>query len=682
MGYATDYTVDSKIVKCDVKYTNKDFASIRSGLIEFAKQYFPNTYNDFNEASPGMMLIEMMSYVGDNLSYYIDTQFKETLFAYAEEKKSVVTMAQSLGYKPLIISPSEGLVDVFQTVPSTGVGDNVRPDLNYGLTIPSGMEIINQNTSVKFRTLEDVNFKYSGSNDPLKVSIYEQDSDGVPSKYLLKKQIKIKSGEIRTETFTFAAAKKYNSLVLSNPNVTEVISVSDSDGKNWTEVDFLAQDTVFTEVETNASNDPELAGFSDDTPYLLRLRKTAHRFTTFIRDDNKTELRFGAGVSDNEDEEIIPNPNMVGSNLPQHPSAYDRSYDPSNFLTTKAYGLAPSNTTLTVKYAIGGGVDHNSAKGDVNQISDISYSIDTDNLSSDLVDEAKASVAVTNPIPTTGGSSGETIREIRENALAFFKAQGRAVTKEDYIVRVYSLPAKFGKIAKAYVVQDEQLNQSLQNVIYQTSDEDSTITQEQLEQIQAQMNNQDNRIPNPLALNLYVLGYDSAGRLTQLNAATKENLRVYLSRYRVLTDAINIKNAYIINIGLKINIITLAGYNKEEVILKVINNVKEFWKQDKWQINQPIVVQEISNVVAQTEGVAAVIPPQEHQHVDNPHGLPLVVFNRYKTDLGYSGNIYDIGSATKNGVIYPSLDPSMFELKFPNTDIEVRVVGNSGGSIY
>ena len=208
MGYATDYTVDSKIVKRDVKYTNKDFASIRSGLIEFAKQYFPNTYNDFNEASPGMMLIEMMSYVGDNLSYYIDTQFKETLFAYAEEKKSVVTMAQSLGYKPLIISPSEGLVDVFQTVPSTGVGDNVRPDLNYGLTIPSGMEIINQNTSVKFRTLEDVNFKYSGSNDPLKVSIYEQDSDGVPSKYLLKKQIKIKSCEIRTETFTFAAAKK------------------------------------------------------------------------------------------------------------------------------------------------------------------------------------------------------------------------------------------------------------------------------------------------------------------------------------------------------------------------------------------------------------------------------------------------------------------------------------------
>ena len=453
-------TSSKKNVVKPVNYLNKDFSDFRDNLIDFARQYFPNTYNDFNEASPGMMFIEMAAYVGDVLSYYIDSQFRESLLAYAEEKRNVYTIAQSFGYKPKTTTPSSAVLDVFQTVPAL----NGSPDYRYALNIKAGATVKSLSTGKTFRTLEDVNFNVSTKSDARVSTIFESDG-GTPTKYLLKKQVRVESGEIATEYYTFGSAQKYQEIKLGNNDVINIISCKDDDGNDWYEVESLAQDTIFIDMENNSTNDPTSVTNKETSPYLLKLKKVPKRFTTFIDENENTFLRFGAGVSDNPDEEIIPNPDMVGSNLPQHPSAYDRSYDPSNFLTTKAYGLAPSNTTLTVKYAIGGGVDHNSAKGDVNQISDISYSIDTDNLSSDLVDEAKASVAVTNPIPTTGGSSGETIREIRENALAFFKAQGRAVTKEDYIVRVYSLPAKFGKIAKAYVVLKEGTEATEEEII-------------------------------------------------------------------------------------------------------------------------------------------------------------------------------------------------------------------------
>ena len=646
------YSTPKKSVK-EVRYLNKDFTSFKKNLIEFTKIYFPKEYNDFNESSPGMMFIEMASYVGDVLSYYIDNQFKESLLAFAEEKRTVYNMAQSLGYKPTLATAASVTLDIFQTVPATtsGAGDSFKtnPDLSYALVLKSGMEI-ESDTGVSFITTEDCNFKFSSSYDAMDISIYESSGD-TPVTYLLQKSVKASSGNVTTEYIQFNDAEKYKRVALNNSNITEIISCTDSDGNSWYEVPFLAQDTVFGDMENIQANDDDLFTQADQAPYLLKLLRTPRRFITFIREDGRTEMRFGAGTSDSPDEEIIPNPDNVGSSLPGSPSYLNTAFDPSNFLTTKAYGQAPSNTQLTIKYRYGGGISHNIRANSLTQVQSSNISLDEVGLSSGLVNQTKDSIGMNNPIPASGGKGAESIIEVKNNALAFFQAQARAVTKEDYITRVYALPAKYGNISKAYIVQDSQL------------DSDTGA-------------NSDSRIANPLALNLYILGFDSGKRLAVVNRAVKENIQTYLTQFRMVTDAVNIKDAFIINVGVQFSLLTKSGYNKEEVVLKAIQTVKEFFNIDKWQIGQPIILADLAYQISLTDGVSAVVPPE----ANNPNGLPVLITNKFESSKGYSGNVYDITSATKGGVVYPSLDPSCFELKFQNTDIEGRVVGNSAGS--
>jgi hypothetical protein len=270
---------------------------------------------------------------------------------------------------------------------------------------------------------------------------------------------------------------------LGNPNVIEILSCVDSDGNSWYEVPFLAQDTIFDEVENTSANDSDLTQYNDTAPYLLKLRKTPRRFTTFIRDDNRTEMRFGAGVSDNPDEEIVPNPDRVGSSLASGVSKLDTAFDPANFLNTRTYGLAPSNTTLTIKYTVGGGIQDNVPANDIKNLNDTTFNIDETNLVAATVQEAKDSVAVNNPDPAGGGRSGESLIEIKNNALAYFQAQSRAVTKEDYMIRAISLPQRFGNIAKVYIVQDEQLNQAEENVQEENQSAAAPPFEEQVENI-------------------------------------------------------------------------------------------------------------------------------------------------------------------------------------------------------
>ena len=645
------YSVTKNSVK-EVRYLNKDFKSFKENLIEFTKIYFPNEYNDFNEASPGMMFIEMASYVGDVLSYYIDNQFKESLLAFAEEKRTVYNMAQSLGYKPKLATGAVVDLDLFQTVPaiSSGTGDSytTKPDLNYALRFRENMQL-QSNTGVNFSSVDDVNFKFSSSNDPMEISIYESNNN-IPVTYLLKKSVKLISGDVKTEYITIGSAEKYKRIALSEPDVTEIMQVTDSDGNVWHEVPFLAQDTVFVDQINDVKTDDQLYSYADQAPYLLKLLKTTRRFTTFIREDNRTELRFGAGTSDSPDEEIVPNPDEVGSTLPGSPTYLNTAFDPSNFLATKAYGQAPSNTELTITYRYGGGVGNNVRANSIRSIQSADIELDETGLSAALATTTKNSIAINNPLPAAGGRSAESIIEVKNNALAYFQAQQRVVTKEDYITRVYSLPPKFGNIAKSYIVQDSQL--------------DSTSGA-----------SADARIANPLALNMYLLGFDANKKLTKVNQAVKENVQTYLTQFRMVTDAVNIKDAFVINIGVKFNILTKVGYNKEEIVLKAIQKVKDFFNIDKWQIGQPIVLADLAYQISLVDGVSSIVPPEE----DNPNGHSVLITNKFKAGSGYSGNAYDIFSATKDGVVYPSLDPSCFELKFPNTDIEGRVVGNTSG---
>ncbi len=648
------YVVPKTSVK-EVRYLNKDFSSFKANLIEFAKIYFPNTYNDFNESSPGMMFIEMAAYVGDVLSYYMDNQFKESLLAFAEEKSTVYNMAQSFGYKPKVATPSSGRLIVYQTVPaiSSGTGANytTKPDLRYGLKITEGMTLQSE-TGINFRTLSDINFKFSSSTDPMDITIYESNNN-VPVTYLLKKGINIESGNIATEYFQIGNAEKYYRLALANTGVTEIISCTDDDGNNWHEVDFLAQDAVFQDIENTAANNDSLYTYADQAPYLLKLLKTSRRFITYIREDNKTELRFGAGISDSPDEEIIPNPDSVGSSLPGSPSKLGQGFDPANFLNTRTYGQAPSNTTLVITYRYGGGVNHNVRSNSITTIKDSTLTITGDGLSTSLISNSKNSVIVNNDDPTSGGKGAESIIDVKQSTLAYFQAQQRAVTKEDYITRVYALPARYGNIAKAYIVQDTQLDP-------------------------AAGANSDSRILNPLALNLYVLGFDANKKLTTVNQAVKKNIQTYLTQFRMITDAVNIKDAFVINIGVRFNLVTRVGYNKEQVVLSAIDKVKEFFQVDKWQIGQPIVLADLAYQLSLVNGVASVVSPEEVNEDESQQDRPVIqIVNKFLSSSGYSGNLYDIKGATKDGIIYPSLDPSCFELKFPNIDIEARVVGDS-----
>ena len=648
-----DYGTNKKSISKEIQYLGRDFTSLRQNLVEFAKSYFPNTYNDFNEASPGMMFIEMAAYVGDVLNYYVDNQFRESLLHAAEEKKNIFKIAQSYGYIPKLSHPSTAVCDFSVKVPATTDDDiSYRPNLNYA-PILNANSIVSAPNGTEFRLMDDVNFAASSSLDVMDVEISDF-SDNIPTYYKLTKKGIVESGKKATEEITFGAAEKFSNLVLGNTNVVDVYSVTDSDNNKWYEVPFLAQDTVYESVSNTTDNDPELASSSNDTPYLLKLIKSSRRFTKYVRSDGKTELRFGAGVSTNPDEEIIPNPDNVGSSLATGLNKLDTSYDPSNFLKTRTFGLAPNNTVLTVNYTYGGSTEDNVLSNEIINKREISFTLDETNLTDTEVVNTKQSLTVTNKEPASGGSGGETDQEIKENALAYFNTQNRAVTKEDYITRVYSLPQKFGNVAKAYVVQDESLSKD------QTISENgvaSTIV---------------NKVPNPLAMNLYMLGYDRSKNLVRLNKSVKENIKTYLSQYRLMTDAINIRDGYMINVSVKFAIITQRGFNKQEVLFNCVEEVKKHFEIEKWQINQPIILSDIAYKISLVDGVASVVPPKG----DNPEKSLVLVENKWRYSDGYSGYVYDMKSATQDGVIYPSLDPSIFEIKYPNTDIQGRVVGD------
>ena len=457
-----------------------------------------------------------------------------------------------------------------------------------------------------------------------------------PIYYLLKKKVKAVSGTIKTTSFTFGSPIAYDKVVLPDNNIIDIISCEESDGDSWYNVPYLAQDTVFEAVPNLAENDPELSVFRAAAPSLLKLRKSSKRFITRLRSDNLLEMQFGSGVSDNNDEEVIPNPNNVGNGLAGFRKAIDVDIDPSNFLFTRSYGQAPSNTTLTVKYTVGNGIVDNVSANVLTLVDFIEFNDDVNNTNNaGIVNFVKTSVSVNNIDPAVGAKSEDSLQDIKNNALANFATQNRAVTREDYIIRSYSMPAKFGSVAKAYIVPDDQI-----------------LQQDQVEK----------RIANPLAMNMYVLGYNASNQLTELNQAVKENLKNYLNHYRILTDAVNIKDAFIINIGVDFEITTLPNYNSNEVLLKCVDALKTYFSTDRWQINQPIIKSAVTNIIGNVQGVQNLVATK--------------IKNLHKLTNGYSGNVYDLDPATKNGVIYPSLDPSIFEVKYLNQDIRGRVVSS------
>ena len=623
------------LVKKDVKYLNKDFAQFRRNLINFTKTYFPNTYNDFNESSPGMMFMEMAAYIGDVLSFYTDTQARESLLTHAEERYNLYQLAQITGYKAKTYTPSTVKLDTYQLVPALGTGTSAVPDMKYALTIKAGARIGTEGPpAIKLRTLDSVDFKLTSSISPTDITVYELDDTGNVTYYLLKKQVSAISGELKEKTYTFTNPKVYDKIVLpeEDTNVLEIVEIRDSENNLWTEVDYLAQDTIMEPIRNIAFNDPETSIFEGSCPYILKLKRTPRRFITRLREDHRTEIQFGAGISSDADEEIIPNPKNVGMGLNYLKRSVDTSLDPSNFLYTSTYGLAPNDTVLTVKYTVGGGVKDNVAANTITIKDNVEYEDTSEPLAPTTLQQAKDSVQFNNPDPAVGGKSAQDIENIRRDAMANFAAQNRSVTKEDYIVRCYAMPAKYGSVAKAYIIQDNQI--------------DST--------------DPNSRIPNPLALNLYCLGYNENKAFIPCNTAIKENLKTYLSQFRMMTDGISIKNAFIINIGIEFEIVVRPNYNANEVVLRCIDYLKKRFDNDRLQINEPIMISNLYSSMDMLEGVQSIVD--------------IEITNKYDKNEGYSGNLYDIDAATKNRILYPSLDPCIFEIKYPNKDIKGRSV--------
>ena len=646
----------------EIKYLNRDFSSFKTSLIEYSKTYFPRTYKDFSDASPGMMFIEMASYIGDVLSYYTDYQFKESLMPYAEERKNVLALANYLGYKTKPTKSSTTNIDLYQLIPSTkDSNNNYIPDNNYALKIREYMEVSNE-SGVSFITIDPVDFSLDSKFSPREVTVYSRDNYGIPQFFLLKKSVKVIAGKITTSSFTVGLSVPFYKISLSENNVIDIIDVKDSDNNKWYEVDYLAQDLIFTETENTSFTNNTYVQYSSEVPKLIKSFKTSRKFVVNVTANNTTYLEFGAGTDATSDEVIYPNSELVGIGL-KNISNLNLNYDTSKLLNSETFGQSPSNTVLTVQYLVGGGLTSNSPSDTIKNISSVTFLNDISGLTpsqNSLLTTVKNSFRISNPNPAVGGQNEESVEEIRQNALANFGSQNRTVTVDDYISRIYSIPPRFGSIAKVMVIPNSDLsistNQTLLNG-FVNNENQTTLINNSLENNFRKVNFD---VSNPFSLNLYVLSYNSNKNLTQTNEALVYNIRHYLQKYKIISDSINIIDGYIINIGVDFKILVYNNFNKKEVLDQCLQKAKDFFNVDKWYFNQPININQFELELAKIEGVQSV--------------AEVVFKNLNQNDGDYSPHEYNLSEATHNKIIYPSLDPSVFEVKFPDNDIRGAVI--------
>jgi hypothetical protein len=611
----------------DIKYLNRDFSNIRSSLIEFSKTYYPNTYNDFSTTSPGMMFMEMSAYIGDVLSFYLDNQLLETYTQLARQDNNLYELAYMFGYKPKTSTAAITTVELFQQVPSKLINGEYVPDLDYTLIIPENTSISsNQFSNINFLIQDFCDFKVSSSLDPTEVSIYEV-SGTDPLYFLLKKTRKAISATINTQTFTFGEHTSFPTINITGNNILKILDIFDSDGNQYFEVDYLGQEMVFDNIKNTNTNDPNNIADVGEVPYLLKLKKVQRRYITRFTSENNLQIQFGAGNPNNTDELITPNPNNVGMGLPFEQDKLTTAFSPVNFLFTNTYGIAPTDTTLTIRYLTGGGVEANVPSGDLTTLNTSNVKFNSNNLNDSSANYVFGTLAINNLESADGGSTGDSITQIRQNTISSILAQQRSVTLNDYKIRALSMPSDFGSVSKAYI-EKPNINDNFS----------STIN----------------------TLSLYVLGQNNAGQLTTASNSLKNNLRTYLSQYKIIGDSIEIKDAFIINISIDFEIIVLPNNNNNTVILNCITSLKNYFSIDNWQINEPIILRDLYVRLDKIEGVQTV----KNIEFNNKTGV----------SLGYSQYAYDIPAATQNQVIYPSLDPSIFEVKYPNTDIKGKVV--------
>lgn len=587
---------------------NKDFDGFKRDLLRFTDAFASGAITDKSVPSSAMALIELMAFVGDALSFNIDQSFNELREDTASQIENVVHFARMRGYRVRGKVPARGTLPVMLEVPAvTSAGGEVVPDPLYLPVLSKGSRAQARNGSL-FETLDDIDFS---DEDGRSVTGSLFGANGLPTHFAVRKSVDIIAGESKSESFQISSFKAFRSIELSDQDVSEIISVTDSDGNEWVEVDYLAQDWVF-DGTVNTDDD------SDDVPYVLKVVAAPRRFITAWNPlTKKTTLTFGSGDGVDFDDELIPNVADYAIPLYGRRTSPGYSIDPRNFLKTRTLGLSPYNTTLTVTYRVGGGPDGNVDPGAIDTMSQASLTFISTTLNTLKKGDVEASVQCFNTDRTDGGMPEESVREIKQNSAAFFAAQDRCVTRADVIARVLSLPAKFGRPSKVYVKTDD----------YSTS-----------------------------AIDVYVLAEDSESHLTAPSRTLKGNIATYLNQYRMLTDGFNIFDGVVINMRCNFGVVVAPSFNKSETLSRCIEELSSYFANADAQIGRPLVRSDVIATLQEVDGVISV--------------YELGFSNVFGTTDGlqYSSTRFDFREATRNGIVYCPND-SVFELKYPRRDI-------------
>jgi len=599
-------------------FLNKDFEAFRAELVTYARTYFSEEIQDFSEASMGGLFLEMAAYVGDVMSFYLDHQFNELDIETAVEDRNVERLVRSAGVKIKGASPASADVD-FSIVVDAKTSNNKRVPISSHLPIITAGTLLSSNTGITFELTENLDFNKRNVVGDLLASVIvdETNSNNQPTRFKLKMTGLCTSGKTIEENFSIGAdLKPFRTITLSSENVSDIVSVTDTEGNEYYEVEALTQDTVFTRVRNDGA-DNDLV--SDN----LELLPAPYRFiSTTDRSTGLTTIRFGSGDGESLDDDIIPDPSEVSLPLFGQKKTLSRfTLDPNSLLGARTLGISPRSTTITVRYRAGGGISHNVGVGSITQISNLLNKFSSGTPSS-VVSSVRASLVVSNTAPAAGGESELTLNELRSTALAFRNSQSRIVTKQDLIARVYTMPSNFGRVFRLGIIQNRN---------------------------------------NPLATTVAIISRNASGQLVVSPDTLKKNLRTYLNEFRLISDAIDIIDASVINVGIRYSIVVDPSSSKETTIQRVNTSLKKYMDVTNFQIDQPIMISDLVNLILNTDGVISQV------------GIQIVSLAGTVSGRSYSPQTINIAEATSRGIIVPPAG-GIFEMRFPSDDIIGKAV--------
>lgn len=585
-----------------INYTSRDFNSIKNDLVEYTKRYYPDTYKDFNKSSFGSLVTDMVSYVGDIMSFYLDYQANESFLVTAIERRNAINNARALGYKFKNSPSASGVVALYISIP----GNDFGPYLEYIPILKRGA-IVSNNGGVSYIINENVDF-----NKKPEITIGKRDPNtGAPTSYIFKKYATVISGIITSEIFVVGNFSRFLKLTLNSDNIAEILSVKDSEGNVYYEVDSLTQNIIYKSL--NNKNSDQL-----QTPFVLKPVSVPRRFSVEVDGNtNKTSLQFGYGSDGNLKTLAVVDPSEVI--LDQYGKDYvsDQSFDPYNLISTDKFGIAPANTTLTVTYRYNNFINVNSATNSCISVTNTSFIFNSDNLNPVTKSDLINSIEVDNEEPILGSISPLTTDEIKLRALAYFATQNRAVTKQDYVSLVYSMPSKFGAVKRVNITQDK-----------------------------------DSFKRN---LNMYVISEDESGYLIKTNDTTKNNLKNWILNYKMINDTIDILDTKIINISVDFSIISTLEKNKYLVLEDALTTLKTELFNKKYDIGEAFYFSDIYNILNRVNGV-----------LDTTSVVVKVV-----NSSGYSQVPFDIDAATSADNRYIEI-PEDYILEIKNTNVDIR----------